>query len=150
MAYINTSDLNERLGDTLYARLTDRDAGVTADTSVALRIVDEAQALADSYFARRYATPIDLTAHPELRDVIEARVLDLAEFIAWRQSPLVSDVPDRVRLMHEAARRWFEAVAAGRLLLPAASPPASSTASETAPRASGASRRFTHDELDGL
>jgi hypothetical protein len=41
-------------------------------------------------------------------------------------------------------------VAAGRVLLPAAAPPASGTAATSGPRHSATPRRFTADELDGL
>ena len=68
---------------------------------VAQQIVDDAEAQADSYFARRYATPIDVTAHSELADIISARVADLAEYIAWRQSPFVGDISDRVRALYD-------------------------------------------------
>jgi phage gp36-like protein len=149
MAYITTTQLSERLG-ALYARLTDRVSGKTADSAVAQQIVDEAEAQANSHLARRYATPVDLSAHPELAQILEARVLDLAESIAWRASPFVSDVPDRVRLLSDEAMRWFRAVAAGDVDLPAVSPPASRTAADDAPRVSDSDRKFTAEELDGL
>jgi phage gp36-like protein len=150
VAYITTTQLEHRLGSTLYARLTDRVNGATADATVAQQIVDEAEALADAQLATRYATPIDLTAHPELADVLEARVLDLAEYIAWRDSPFVNVVPDRVLFLHEDASRWFAALGAGEIDLPASSPPASRTAVDDSPRFTKPPRRFTHDELDGL
>lgn len=150
MAYITTTQLESRLGSTLYARLTDRVNGTTADAAVAQQIVDDAEALADSHLATRYATPIDLTAHPELADVLLARVLDLAEYLAWRDTPFVADMPERVRLLHEDAGGWFAAIASGELELPASSPPASRTAVDDAPRFTEPPRRFTHDELDGL
>jgi len=149
MAYITTAQLNERLGG-LYARLTDRVNGATADATVAQQIVDEAEAQANSYLARRYATPVDLSAQPELAPVLEARVLDLAEYIAWRSSPFVSDVPDRVRFLFDEALRWFRAVAAGSVDLPAASPLPAPTASDDGPRVAGTQRKFTAEELDGL
>jgi len=150
VAYITTAQLEDRLGSTLYARLTDRVNGTTPDSKVAQQIVNDAEALADSHLAKRYATPINLTAHPELADVLEARVLDLAEYLAWRDSPFVSDMPERLRLLHEEAGGWFTAIASGELELPAASPPASRTAVDDAPRFTEPPRRFTHDELDGL
>ena len=79
MAYITTDQLSQRLGATLYARLTDRVNGTTADAGIAQQIVDEAAAEADSYLARRYQTPVDLAAHPELAAVLQLRVLGLAE-----------------------------------------------------------------------
>lgn len=150
MAYITTSQLSERLGATIYARLTDRVNGITANSTVAQQIVDEAQAEADSYLARRYQTPVDLAAHPELANILKARVLDLAEYGAWKSTPFVSDPPQRVHLLYAAALRWFEDVGQGRLLLPAASPPTSGTAEDRAPQYVAQPRRFTSEELDGL
>lgn len=150
MAYTTTTQLESRLGSTLYARLTDRVNGTAPDGTVAQQIVDDAEALTDSHLAARYATPIDLTAHPELTNVLEARVLDFAEYLAWRDSPFVTDMPERVRLLYEEASGWFASIASGSLELPASSPPASRTAKNDAPRFSEPPRRFTHDELDGL
>ena len=93
MPYITTTQLSQRLGATLYARLTDRVNGTTADAAVAQQIVNEAEAEADSYLGRRYRTPVDLVVHPELANVLAARVLDLAEYGAWKSSPFVSDPP---------------------------------------------------------
>ncbi len=150
MAYITTTQLSARLGSTLYARLTDRVGGTTADETVAAEIVAQAEALANAYLARRFATPVDLAAHPELADVLRARVLDVAEYLAWRDSPFVTDVPERVRMVHADAQEWFAAVAAGTLDLPASSPPASRTAVDDSPRYAAGPRKFTADELDGL
>ena len=150
MAYIDTSDLSNRLGTTLYARLTDRVNGTTASSTVAQQIVDEAEAEANSYLGRRYATPVNLTAHPELADVLGQRTLDLAEYIAWRGTPFVSDVPNRVKGLYENARRWFEQVGSGKTHLPADTPPAARVAEDDSPRYSAQTRTFTADELDGL
>ena len=150
MAYVTTSDLSNRLGATLYARLTDRVNGSTADATVAQQIIDDAEAQANSYFATRFATPLDLTAHPELDEIVKGRVLDLAEYIAWRQSPFVGDLPDRLRFVFDETIRWFKAVVAGEIDLPATTPPASATASDDGPRYASDARTFTHDELDGL
>lgn len=150
MAYITTTDLSARLGATLYARLTDRVHGTTADNDVAQQIVAAAEAEADSYLAKRYATPLDLVAQPELVGVLQARVLDLAEHAAWKSSPFVSDPPQRIRMLYATALAWFEAVARGAVTLPAAVPPASSTADDAGPRYSAQPRVFTAVELDGL
>lgn len=150
MAYATTTDLSNRLGATLYARLTDRVDGTTASATVAQQILDEAEAVLESYLARRYATPVDLGANPELANVLMARALDLAEFMAWKGSPFVSDVPERVRVVYEDTLRWLSAVAAGQATLPAARPPASPMAGDDGPRYSATDRKFTHEELDGL
>lgn len=150
MAYVTTSDLSQRLGTTLYARLTDRVNGTTASSTVAQQTVDEAEAVANSYLSKRYATPVDLTAHPELSNILVSRVLDIAEYLAWRGSPFVNDVPKRVQMLHDEARQWFEQVASGEIHLPAGGPPASRVAEDDSPRYSARPREFTGDELDGL
>ncbi len=150
MAYITTTQLSDRLGATIYARLTDRVNGSSANATVAQQIVDEAEAEANSYLAVRYATPIDLTEHPELSNVLDARVLDLAEYAAWKGSPFVNRIPGRVAAMQATALAWFEAVAAGSVHLPADSPPESTTAANDTPRYRARGRVFTAEELDGL
>lgn len=150
MAYITISQLSDRLGTALYARLTDRVNGTTASSAVAQQIVDEVEAEANSYLARRYETPIDLAAHPELANILKARVLDLAEWAAWKSTPFVSSPPQRVQSLYATALEWLEAVAAGRLVLPAASPPSAPAAEDDGPRSKGSPRVFTADELDGL
>lgn len=150
MPYITTSQLSQRLGATLYARLTDRVNGLAADETVAQEIVLGASAEADSYLARRYPTPVDLSAQPELADVLQMRVLDLAEYAAWKSSPFVSDPPQRVHSLYATALGWLESVAAGRIVLPAAMPPAPPTAVSNGPVYAASPRVFTAEELDGL
>lgn len=150
MSYITISQLEARLGSPLYARLTDRATGATADATNAQQIIDESEALADSYLARRYATPIDLTARPELANVLEARVLDLAEYGAWKGSPFVGQVPGRVWNTYTAALDWFERVARGEIALPAAGSPASHNAIGGEVYFAARERTFSADELNGL
>jgi phage gp36-like protein len=151
MAYITITQLQSRLGSTIYARLTDRIGGTTANAAVAQQLIDEAEGLADSYLAARFATPIDLAAHPELTDVLTGRVLDLTEYLAWRNSPFVSDLPERIRLLGDEATRWFSGVAAGWQELPASSPPAPTPlARSDSPLSASRPRLFTREELDGL
>ncbi len=84
--------------------------------------MDEAEAEANSYLAARYPVPLDVGAHPELAGLLAARVLDLAEYNAWKSSPFVSDPPQRVHVMQANALQWFRDVAAGRIPLPVARP----------------------------
>jgi phage gp36-like protein len=124
--------------------------GTTPNAAVAQQIVDEAVAEADSYLARRYATPIDVAAAPELANLLTGLVLDLAEYCAWKSSPFVSDPPYRVHRLRAEALRWFEQVADGRLALPAAGPLPAPNAFDETPQYEAAQRHFTHEELDGL
>jgi len=150
MAYVSVGDLRARLGAPLYARLTDRAGGASPDDGVGQRIVAEAEAEVDALLAPRYRTPLDLAAHPELTGVLRARVLDLAEYLAWKSSPFVADLPQRVKEIYAAARDWLAAVATGAAALPADGPPASPGRADGAPRASSRPREFTGVELDGL
>lgn len=150
MAYITIAQLEARLGAPLYARLTDRAAGATADANVAQRIINEAEAIANSYLARRYVTPVSLGDRPELASILEARVLDLAEYGAWKESPFVGELPGRVRACYAAALRWFEHVAEGDIALPAESSPASRNAIGGEVYFQSSTRRFTTGELEGL
>lgn len=150
MPYVTLQQFKDRLGTSIYARLTDRVAGATPSDAVGQRILDEAEAHADSFLAARYATPIDLAALPELATILALRVLDLAEYAAWRGSPFVGDVPDRVRLVYENTLRWFERLSEGQSVLPAAAPPASTIVRDDAPRYEAAPRLFSAEELDGL
>lgn len=150
MAYATTTQLSDRLGSTLYARLTDRVNGAVASGTVAQEIIDQAEAVVDGYLARRFATPIDLVTRPELTDALRLRTLDVAEYLAWRGSPFVTDIPERARLLHDEATRWLEAVASGSLDLPAAAPPAPRVARDDGPQFEANDRAFTADELDGL
>jgi phage gp36-like protein len=149
MTYISTTDLIDRLGTTLYARLSDRVNGTSPDAGVLAQIIQEAEAVADSYLGQRYATPVDLGAHPELAELLAARVLDLAEYGAWRGSPFVADPPQRVNDVQASALSWFESVASGRLVLPATTIPAA-TAADDGPEYTPGSQRLPADELDEL
>lgn len=150
MAYATLTQLKDRLGLATYARLTDRAAGVTANDSVGQEVLDQAHAIADSYLSVRYATPVDLAQRPEVGVVLAARVLDVAEGMAWRGSPFVGDMPARVRYVASEGERWLRDVADGRVHLPAAAPPASRTASDDSPRFSGTERVLRGEELEEL
>lgn len=150
MAYITTTQLSARLGSPLYARLTDRVNGDTADVTVAQEIVAEAEAVANAALAVRYRIPVDLSANPELAAILASRTLDIAEFLAWKSSPFTSDIAERVRLAFEEASAWLASVARGEVPLPAATVPAATPLSTDGPYVRSAGRLFTHEELDGL
>lgn len=150
MSYITTDQLAGRLGSTLYARLTDRVNGAVPDHDVAAAIIAGAAAVANGYFAQRYAVPLPLATSPELAFIVTTRVLDLAEYHAWQSSPFVSSPPQRITANYAAAVRWFEDIASGRLPLPAASITAPPAANRTATRHHAPPRTLTAEELSGL
>ncbi len=150
MAYITTSQLNARLGDALYDRLTDRDDGDTSSNSVAQQLIDEAEAEANSYLALRYVTPVNLTGFNDARDVLEARVLDLAEYNAWKSSPFTNDIPARVSGVYANALAWLRGVAFGQIKLPGGTEPARVDDDSDPPLFTSPGRPFSSAELDGL
>lgn len=147
MAYITTTDLRDRLGTALYARLTDRVDGHTASDTTAASIVAEAEAEANSYLAARFETPISTTQYPELTDLLLARTLDLAEYGAWKSSPFVSDLPNRVETLYRAAVHWFQSLEHRQVGLPSTLP---EITDQPSPQYTTTTRRFTSEELEGM
>jgi len=142
MSYITAADIEERLGSAAYVQLTD-DAGTgSADPDKVEEARAGAEGEADSYFAVRYATPVDLSAHPELAAVLKSFVLDLAEYrLHARRPPMPADV---VRRRGEAIA-WLGRVAAGAVQLPSTVTPATSPARAVA--VTGTERMFTRETL---
>ena len=70
-------------------------------------VVDEARLAAEgevnSYLARRYRAPIDLTTHADLADLLASVTLDLVEYRLRVRRPPVGD---------DARRRYTEALEA--------------------------------------
>ncbi len=147
MAYITNADIEERLGSTAYVQLADDDGDGQADVGV----VDEARLGAEgevnSFLARRYQVPIDLTVHPELSDVLKSFTLDLAEYRLRSRRPPVP--PDAVR-RREQASGWLTGVADGRIDLPATTSVAGNTTKGTIASVSGEDRLLSRDELSDL
>lgn len=144
MAYITNADIEERLSTATYIQLTDDDGDGSADVGV----VDEARLAAEgevnSFLARRYGVPIDLTVHADLADVLASISLDLVEHRLRSRRPPVST--DAVR-RHAHAIDWLARVADGRIDLPSATLVASSTARGPIGLVGGEDRVLTHDEL---
>lgn len=147
MAYITITDLRDRLGTALYGRLTDRVNGKTASDATATQVVAEAEAEANSYLASRFDTPINTAAYPELADLLKARTLDLAEYGAWKSSPFVSDLPNRVESLYRAAVNWFRSLDRRQVGLPTELP---EITDQPSPQYTTTERRFTSEELEGL
>ena len=147
MPYASEAELAARLGGPLYARLTDRDDATTPDANQGALLLVQGEALLNSYVGRRYAVPIDTSTNASLAALLRVRTLDLAEYLAWRQSPFVSDVPARVTQLGREVFAFLQQVATGQLDLPG--PPPSAAASGSM-QVRATPRRFTHEELDQL
>ena len=146
MAYISNADIEERLGSDAYVQLTDDDGDGQADVGV----VDEARLGAEgevnSYLARRYQVPIDLTTHTDLVDVLASFTLDLAEYrLRARRPPVPKDVVDK----RAQAIEWLRRVADGSLELPSATQVATNTTRGTLGATTGEGRLLSREELSG-
>ncbi len=147
MSYITNSDIETRLGTTRYVQLADDTGSGSADPNIVNEARLGAEGEANSYLARRYAVPVNLTAHPELTELLVSLVLDLAVYrLHARRPPVPADV---VRQRDEAVK-WFARVANGDVALPAATAPAENTATGTVGDASGEKRVMTRSALDNL
>ncbi len=144
MAYITNADIEERLGSTTYVQLTDDDGDDVADTGV----VDEARLAAEgevnSYLARRYQVPIDVSQHSELADLLTSITLDLVEYrLRSRRPPVAQDAVDR----HGKTLQWLKGVAGGHIELPSATLLAENAALGTLGEAVGEDRLLSREEL---
>ena len=124
MAYISNQDLIDRVGSTRAAELT-TDSGSTPDADKVTEARLGAEGEVNGYLARRYAVPINLTAHPDLAAALKSITLDVA---AYRLHTLRQPVPEEVSSVRKMAIEWCSKVSRGEIVLPAAATPASATA----------------------
>ncbi|MFQ5592288.1 MAG: phage protein Gp36 family protein [Phycisphaerae bacterium] len=144
MAYVTNADIEERLGSVAYVQLTDDDGDGVADVGVVDEARVGAQGEVDSYLARRYQVPVDLSLHPEVAGLLASITLDIAEYrLRLRRPP----VPSETLRRHTLAIDWLERVADGRNELPSTSAVATNPALGPAAAAIGETRTLSHDEL---
>lgn len=144
MAYITSSDIEERLGTRSLVQLTD-DTGtgtVDADKVEEARLGSEGEV--NSYLARRYSVPIDVAAHTELAGLLASITLDIAAFrLHCRRPPVPVEVTDR----RDAALQWLGRVACGDVRLPADSELPGNEAEGPTAETTGHRRVLTEDEF---
>lgn len=144
MAYITNADIEERVGSDAYVQLADDDGDGVADVGVVDEVRLGAEGEVNSYLARRFQVPIDLTVHPDLTDVLASFTLDVAEYrLRVRRPPVPKDVADK----RAQAIDWLTRVAGGLIVLPSAAPVATNTARGALGEATGEERLLSRDEL---
>lgn len=144
MGYISNSDIERRLGTTMYIQLTDDSGAGVADELKVDEAREGAEGEANSYLAARYQTPVDLSAHPELAAVLTSFVLDLAEYrLHNRRPPVPADI---VRKRVEAVT-WLGNVATGVVHLPAMTTVAADSSRAPLAEAFGPERVFTRESM---
>ncbi len=146
MSYITNQRIQDRLGLATLLQLADDDSDGQADTAVLDEVRNAAEGEVNSYLARRYETPINLTIHTELVGILASITLDLAEYrLRLRRPPVASDVSERLR----HALTWLSRVADGTLELPSTGVALSSHRGSQAATL-GDMRTLSHDELSNF
>lgn len=144
MSYITNGDIETRLGTERYVQLTDDAGSGSANEAVADEAREGAEREADSFLARRYAVPIDVSAHGELAGLLATVVLDLVEYrLHARRPPVPADVTDQ----RDAAIKWLGHVASGAVELPSVKPLAPNPATGLRAASTGDDRVLSRDEL---
>ena len=90
MAYIVNQDIIDRVGNAKAAQLT-TDSGSVPSQTVLDEVRESAEGEANGYLARRYATPVDLSAHADLAGTLKGFVLDIAVYRLMSRRPPVGD-----------------------------------------------------------
>jgi len=129
MAYIAGADLENRVGVVRLAKLT-TDAGSTPDATAVDEIVQSAEGEVNGYLAKRYAVPVDLTAHPDVQATLKGMCLHVAVYNAHLRRP---PVPEDITRARSNAIEWLKMVSEGKVNLPAATTPQSTNADDPKP-----------------
>ncbi|MFH0981580.1 MAG: DUF1320 domain-containing protein [Planctomycetota bacterium] len=146
MAYVTNTDVETRLGTERYVQLTDDVGSGTANPAVVDEARQGAEREADSYLARRYAVPIDLSANGELAALLATVVLDLIEHrLHGRRPPVPADVVRK----RDAAVKWLERAASGAVELPSVAPVPVNPATGFRAATTGDARVLSRKELSG-
>ena len=146
MAYVTNEDIETRLGTERYVDLTDDTGSGSANTAVVNEARLGAEREVDSYVARRYAVPIDVSANTELAALLTTVVLDLIEYRLHGRRP---PVPGDVIAKRDAAIDWLKEVASGAVELPSAVPLGANPATGFGAASVGDDRLLSRDELSG-
>jgi len=144
MSYVSNTEIQQRLGSAAYVQLADDDGDGVADVVV----VDEARLGAEgevnSYLARRFTVPIDLTVHTDLTDILKTVTLDLIEQRLRQRRP---PVPEATTVRYRDAMRWLQGVADAKIELPSATPVAAQTLRGPLAQTTGDDRLLSREEL---
>ncbi len=126
MAYIVNADIVLRVGDDATVQLT-ADTGSSVDATVLDEIRLSSEGEVNGYLAKRYAVPVDLSAHPDAAGTLKGFTLDLAVYrLHTRRAPANKDVQQ----MRDNAIEWLKGIAEGKINLPVAVTPAATTADD--------------------
>lgn len=143
MPYATQQDLIDRFGEEELIQLTDRTnlPATTIDAAVVAAALADADALADSYLAKRYRLPLD-----PVPDVLTRTTADIARYHLHGRR---TDKDDPVTRAYSQALAWLKDVSKGLVQLDAAgSAPDQSGGGQV--QVSAPDRVFSRDSLSGF
>ncbi|MHC4445640.1 MAG: gp436 family protein [Planctomycetota bacterium] len=147
MSYASNTDVEERLGSTVYVQLTDDGGTGSADEDKVAEALLGSEGQINSYLGRRYAVPVDTSGHSELAAVLKSVTLDLVEYRLHCRRPPVAEEIHRKKA---AAVKWLEGIACGRSVLPASSELPGNEAEGVLGEVMGPERIMTREEMEDL
>ena len=140
MSYCTTADIEKRLTQTELRQLTDLDGNGTVNADVVAAAIERADALIDSYLARRYDVPLETVP-----DVVQSASADLAIYLLQKDR---QSVTEDVKNSHDDWIHWLKDVAKGTATLGIEPPPGESSAGAGG-QFDSKTKRFDRDDLDG-
>ncbi|MCV0424664.1 MAG: DUF1320 domain-containing protein [Roseibium sp.] len=142
MAYVTQQNMIDRFGEKELIQLTDRTnlPATTIDATAVAAAISDAEKIADSYMAKRYALPLN-----PVPDVLIPIVANIARYYLYGEH---AEKDSAVTRNHKEALAWLKDVAAGTVQLEAegvaADQPTGGQVQVSAPE-----RIFTRDSLEG-
>ena len=130
MAYITNQDIIDRVGAAAALQLTTDPPATEPDQDVLTEVAGAAEGEANGYLAKRYAVPVDLTAHADLAATLKSFVLDIAVYRLMSRRPPAAEHHEKSR---SNAIEWFLRIVKGDVHLPAEVTPASTTSDDPVP-----------------
>ena len=109
MSYAAQADLELRYGAAELLAIADRDGDGIVDAGVVAAAVADAEQLADSYLAPRYATPLLAAPAP-----LVAAVCDMARYKLYANA---REIPDHVKQAWSDALKFLRDLSEGRAVL---------------------------------
>jgi len=151
--YATTAQLTARFeDDATVAHLTDTPGG-DIDVNVLTEVLESAESEINSYVAKRYLVPVDISTDAGLAQMFKGKTLDLAQYYLLARGDLVS--PPKLALRDNVIA-WCKDIAKGVVVLPSVStPPSTTSRSPVVDYGYGdadadSSRVFTRGNVDSL
>lgn len=151
MAYATLAQFKERLGNDLYAQLTDLSGSTTASDTVGQARLDDAHAFVNAKIAVRYLTPVDVTVSTALAEMMVAITCAVAAYGCLGMHPdTMNQLREGVDAVHKHWMALLDQIAAGKAALPGAAVIPAAVSSGPSSAVFGDDRVFTRESMKGF